>query len=168
MVSRISLPFIEGHITITAHEKGVINLFYSRKETRVDHGYDFGPILRALDCFLVGKETAFDSIELDYDKKSFAGRVLSKLRTIPFGRVISYGDLAALVNAPRAARAVGSVMANNPIPLFIPCHRVLPASGGIGEFGGGVRLKRLLLLHEGAMDELDARPARSCFYTAQV
>jgi O-6-methylguanine DNA methyltransferase len=74
--------------------------------------------------------------------------VWRELQSIKRGQVITYGELAKRVGKPRAARAVGQACGANPIPLFIPCHRVLAASGGIGGFSGGLAWKEWLLDHE--------------------
>jgi len=68
---------------------------------------------------------------------------------IPYGETISYGELGSRVGHPKAARAVGTVMAMNLLPILIPCHRVIAANGGLGGFGGGLNMKRWLLRHEG-------------------
>jgi methylated-DNA-[protein]-cysteine S-methyltransferase len=80
----------------------------------------------------------------------FARKVLQACRTVVFGRTTTYSDLARQVGSPRAARAVGSVMAGNPIPLIIPCHRVLRTDGGLGGFSapGGTAIKQKMLHHE--------------------
>ena len=85
----------------------------------------------------------------------FAHRVLRACRKIAFGRTTTYSDLARQVGSPRAARAVGSVMASNPIPLIIPCHRVLRTDGGFGGFSapGGTAIKQKMLHHEQSMVE---------------
>ena len=82
---------------------------------------------------------------------AFRRRVLRACGGIPFGQCWTYGGLAAAVGSPRAARAVGQVMRLNPLPIVIPCHRVLGADGRLVGFGGpsGVRVKRRLLAHEG-------------------
>lgn len=85
---------------------------------------------------------------------TFTRKVLTLLRDIPPGMVISYGALAAKAGSPRAARAVGAVMARNPVPIFLPCHRVIARDGTLGGFSGGTReealaLKGLLLRYEG-------------------
>lgn len=81
---------------------------------------------------------------------TFARRVLCACRTIPYGRTRTYSDLAEQVGSPGAARAVGSVMASNPIPLLIPCHRVLRTDGGLGGFSapGGTAVKQRMLERE--------------------
>ncbi len=79
---------------------------------------------------------------------SFSQAVRKVLITIPPGEVISYGEVARRVGVPQGARAVGQVVARNPVPLFVPCHRVISADGSLGGFGGGRALKRRLLNHE--------------------
>jgi len=77
--------------------------------------------------------------------------ILRALVEVPFGNVVTYGELAARCGIPRGAQAVGQAMARNPFPLVVPCHRVLPRTGGLGEYSaGGADVKRLLLAHEGA------------------
>lgn len=88
----------------------------------------------------------------------FTRSVLDRCLRIPRGDVRTYGDLAREAGNPRAARAVGQAMATNPLPLLIPCHRVVPSGGGVGNFGGGGALKRWLLEREGAL-EADLLPA---------
>lgn len=79
---------------------------------------------------------------------TFVQEVLIHTRRIPFGRTLTYQALAVAAGRPRAARAVGQALGRNPVPLFIPCHRVL-ASGGLGGFSSGLARKRDLLQHEG-------------------
>jgi methylated-DNA-[protein]-cysteine S-methyltransferase len=79
----------------------------------------------------------------------FHAKVLRACRRIPYGRTVTYGQLAAQVGRPRGARAVGQAMARNPVPLLVPCHRVVGGSG-LGGYGGGLDLKRRLLALEGS------------------
>ena len=79
----------------------------------------------------------------------FRRSVYEKLLAVPFGRVVSYGELARLCGRPGSARAVGQAVGRNPLPIFIPCHRVVRSDGALGGFGGGLRWKRELLRHEG-------------------
>jgi methylated-DNA-[protein]-cysteine S-methyltransferase len=100
--------------------------------------------------FLSGKAADFALEELDFGSvKGFARRVLQKNGEIPRGRVMTYGGLAASLGVPGGARAVGNVMAGNPFPLVIPCHRVIQSGGSLGGFGGGLSMKRSLLAMEG-------------------
>jgi methylated-DNA-[protein]-cysteine S-methyltransferase len=78
-------------------------------------------------------------------------KVYAALAAVPFGSTISYGALAARCGMPKAARFVGSCMADNLFPVFIPCHRVLPSSGDIGNYSAGIEIKRFLLKHEGVL-----------------
>ncbi|MGA5806031.1 methylated-DNA--[protein]-cysteine S-methyltransferase [Streptomyces cellulosae] len=73
--------------------------------------------------------------------------------TVPFGTVVGYGDLAGRVGQPGAAQAVGMAMGANPLPVVVPCHRVVESGGGIGGFGGGLETKRRLLALEGVLPE---------------
>ncbi|MBN1570762.1 MAG: MGMT family protein [Acidobacteria bacterium] len=80
----------------------------------------------------------------------FQLKVLKALRRVPRGKVCTYAELALKAGRPGAARAIGNAMARNPVPLLIPCHRVVPSSGGIGNFGLGIWRKRELLNREAA------------------
>ncbi len=107
-------------------------------------------ICRQLRAFLGGEAVDFSIDELDLDGfGGFARRVLMADHTIPRGRVMTYGGLAAKLGVPGGARAVGNVMAGNPFPLVIPCHRVVRSGGGLGGFGGGLPMKKALLAMEG-------------------
>lgn len=100
--------------------------------------------------FLSGKAVDFALEDLDFGiVKGFARRVLLADGEIPRGRVMTYGGLAASLGVPGGARAVGNVMAGNPFPLVIPCHRVVRSDGSLGGFGGGLSMKRALLAMEG-------------------
>ena len=90
-------------------------------------------------------------VDLALVRSDFRREALTLLRAeIGPGQVVTYGGLAAKVGRPRAARAVGSACATNPVPIIVPCHRVLPGGGGVGGYAGGPARKRLLLAHEGA------------------
>ena len=90
------------------------------------------------------------SLPLDVRGTAFQRRVWEELRRIPVGQTRTYGQVAAAVGAPGASRAVGSACGANPVPVVVPCHRVVPASGGIGNYGLGRARKRHLLEREGA------------------
>lgn len=97
-----------------------------------------------------GKKQNFDLSLLNLSGLTeFSVKVLRQAYKIPRGKVATYSGLASKVGSPRAARAVGSVMANNPFPLIIPCHRVVRADGKPGQFGGGSNMKKQLLAREG-------------------
>jgi AraC family transcriptional regulator of adaptative response/methylated-DNA-[protein]-cysteine methyltransferase len=90
-------------------------------------------------------------LPLDVRGTAFQRRVWEELRRIPLGETRTYGDIAAAIDAPSASRAVGSACGANPVPVVVPCHRVLPATGGIGNYGLGPRRKQRLLEQEGAV-----------------
>jgi O-6-methylguanine DNA methyltransferase len=101
--------------------------------------------------YLHGDARAFD-LPLDLDgQPSFRMKVWAALRTIPYGRVRSYGWVARKIGKPRAARAVGAACAANPVPLLVPCHRVVAGDGSLGGFSGGLSDKRRLLKLEGVI-----------------
>jgi methylated-DNA-[protein]-cysteine S-methyltransferase len=104
----------------------------------------------ALADYFRGVPTDFASLTLDPRGTLFQLRVWQELRRIPWGQTISYGELARRVGSPKACRAVGQANGLNPIPLIIPCHRVIAADGGLGGYSSGLDRKRWLLRHEGA------------------
>ncbi len=109
-----------------------------------------GGLDRLMVDLYLGKECRVDLFLLNLDGLTeFSVRVLRQTHRIPRGKVCTYSGLAARAGFPRAARAVGSVMAKNPFPLVIPCHRVVRADGTPGRFGGGADMKKRLLEREG-------------------
>jgi methylated-DNA-[protein]-cysteine S-methyltransferase len=106
---------------------------------------------RELQAYFAGVDTDFSTLPLDPQGTPFQHRVWQELRRIPRGQAISYKELAARVGNPKASRAVGQANGHNPIPLIIPCHRVINADGGLGGYSSGLERKRWLLRHEGAM-----------------
>jgi methylated-DNA-[protein]-cysteine S-methyltransferase len=106
---------------------------------------------RELDEYFAGRRQAFD-VELDLRAiPDFHVRVLRELAQVPYGETTTYGALARQVGAPRAARAVGTVMNRNRIPIVLPCHRVVGSNGKLVGYAGGLDLKERLLRLEGAM-----------------
>ena len=103
--------------------------------------------------YYAGKRTAFDEEADLSDQPPFRRMVLEQCRQIPYGKTASYQDLARAAGNPKAARAVGSTMAHNPLPLVVPCHRVLRADGTFGGFSSrsGVSEKKKMLSLEGAL-----------------
>ena len=97
-----------------------------------------------LNQYFSGKRREFD-LPLSYDGSEFRMSVLDALRDIPYGETRTYAQIAEAVGSPRAYRAVGTACAENPIPIVIPCHRVVPSTGGVGSYAGGSSMKRRLL-----------------------
>jgi len=106
-------------------------------------------VAKELSDYFAGKLKRF-TIPLDISGATpFGQRVLRECFAIPYGTYVSYGDLAKMAGSPKAARAVGRVMATNPIPIVIPCHRVVGSDGGLHGYGGGLDMKQALLVLEG-------------------
>ena len=108
-------------------------------------------VRRELDQYFAGERTRFD---VAVDRRligDFARKVLGATARVPFGRTTTYGEVATKIGSPRAARAVGNALGSNPIPIVIPCHRVLRSGGALGGYGGGVDRKQRLLRLEGAI-----------------
>ncbi|MFL4903453.1 methylated-DNA--[protein]-cysteine S-methyltransferase [Streptomyces sp. MMS24-I2-30] len=110
--------------------------------------------IRQVDDYFAGKRHDFRLL-LDWSLISgFNRQVLRELASgVPYGTVVGYGDLAGRVGQPGAAQAVGVAMGSNPLPVVVPCHRVVESDGGIGGFGGGLETKRKLLALEGVLPE---------------
>ena len=100
--------------------------------------------VRQLQAYFAGDLQSFD-VPLEIGGTDFQRRVWNALQTIPYGQMRSYSQIAAQIGAPRAVRAVGAANGRNPIPIIVPCHRVIGASGSLVGFGGGLAWKRLLL-----------------------
>ena len=115
---------------------------------RAGAGSAVGSRLRA---YFAGELDALAAIAVDPRGTPFQQKVWAALREIPPGRTAAYHELARRVRSPEAARAVGAACGTNPIWIVIPCHRVIAAGGGLGGYGGGLRRKRWLLEHEGAL-----------------
>ena len=108
-------------------------------------------IRRELDGYFALRRQRFD-LPIDWSLvHGFAGGVLRETARIPFGDVRSYGQVAAKAGSPRAARATGNALGSNPIPIVVPCHRVLHADGKLGGYSGGLDRKRFLLALEGSL-----------------
>jgi methylated-DNA-[protein]-cysteine S-methyltransferase len=100
--------------------------------------------------YLAGEATALDrKIDLTLASTAFHKKVLTALMAVPRGAVLSYQALGAAVGAANASRAIGNAMHNNPVPVYVPCHRVIASGGGIGGYGGGIARKLRLLRAEG-------------------
>ena len=128
-----------GPLLVAASKRGVCRI-----------SYDADPE-RELDEYFEGTRREFD-LPLDVALLAdFNRRVLRELARVPYGEVVTYGELAARSARPRAARAVGMVMNRNPLPIVLPCHRVIGANGKLTGYAGGLGRKETLLRLEGAI-----------------
>lgn len=109
----------------------------------------FKPLIAALKDYAKGKGPLPPWPTGDIKGTPFQRKVWAALKRIPYGEVRSYGDVAKMIGEPLAARAVGGACGKNPLPLFVPCHRVIASGGRIGGFGCGLQVKRRLMAIEG-------------------
>jgi methylated-DNA-[protein]-cysteine S-methyltransferase len=108
-------------------------------------------VRRQLDEYFAGKRRRFDlPVDLRLAQE-FRAAVMKELARVPYGQLTTYGTLAAKAGRPRAARAVGTIMNRNPVPIVLPCHRVVGSTGSLTGYGGGLDRKRALLELEGAL-----------------
>lgn len=109
---------------------------------------DLGEITSAIRSYFEGDLAALDTIEVDGGGTVFQRRAWHALRSIPPGETRTYGQMAAILGAPNAARAIGAANALNPISLVVPCHRLVGSSCALMGYGGGIERKRWLIDHE--------------------
>jgi len=153
-VSRLSTPI--GELTLTASDTALTGVaFPSWRHRRARARRDtmsevLGRAKDQLTEYFTGTRTTFD-IPLDAAGSEFERRVWDLLRAIPYGATTTYGELAKRLGSTKEARAVGAANGTNPIPIIVPCHRVIGANGDLIGFGGGIERKRWLLQHEGAL-----------------
>jgi methylated-DNA-[protein]-cysteine S-methyltransferase len=140
-----------GEMTVVAGEAGVCCIQLNGSDPPAGDFERDDTIAGELDEYFAGRRRRFTvPVDLGSVPASFRRQVLETLhRDVPYGETVSYGELAVMAGRPRAARAVGSAMAANPVPIVVPCHRVLASGGKIGGYGGGLDLKRILLAIEG-------------------
>jgi methylated-DNA-[protein]-cysteine S-methyltransferase len=173
MTNTISVTSPVGNLTIEGTDEAITYITLPGTPERADHlpeasgsgqtnddrsqGKAFAAggtaeVLRAaadqLEEYFSGKRTRFD-LPVDLDGTPFQKEVWLALADIPYGETVSYAELANMVGRPNAYRAVGQANGANPVPIVLPCHRVVASGGGIGGYGGGLDLKRRLLAIEG-------------------
>ena len=127
---------------------------------RLDAGDPLGVEARLSDYF-AGRIDAFGGLPVAAPATPMQRRVWDMVRDVPAGEVTTYAALAERMGMPRAQRAVGVCLASNPVPILVPCHRVIAASGGLGSHPGGVAVKAALLRHEGVVPVHDLCAART-------
>ncbi len=144
-------PF--GTLLVETGSKGVRSVLFDRAAGPGDAACrECRKIEAAFDRYFAGDGKALDKVPVDVSaaKTEFHRRVLRTLHDrVRAGSTTTYGELAAAAGRPGAARAVGSAMARNPVPIVVPCHRVLASGGGLGGYGGGLSMKQRLLELEG-------------------
>lgn len=163
---RIAYDQIEtglGPLWLAVSERGLRAISFGgseerfREELRTERGE---PVVRdpegvkearaQVTAYLSGKRRKFD-LKIDLDGiTSFQAQVLRAALSVPYGRVATYGEIARRVGNPRASRAVGGALSRNPIPIVVPCHRVVGSGGTLGGYSSGTRIKERLLRLEGS------------------
>ena len=158
-----------GPLTVIVTGRGLVRLSYAHEA--IDEQLDevaarvsprvrasperTDPVRRQLDEYFAGHRRRFD-VPIDWSLvRGFTGNVLRATARIPFGSVSSYREVAAEAGSPNAYRAAGNALGSNPIPIVVPCHRVLHAGGGLGGYTGGLERKRYLLHLEGVLEGND-------------
>ncbi|MFJ7042635.1 methylated-DNA--[protein]-cysteine S-methyltransferase [Streptomyces sp. NPDC101112] len=161
-----------GPLLLAATDDGLVNVVFHATDSVRDKALDrlasrlgtqpveapgapqLAEAIRQVDAYFAGDRQVFE-LPLDWSLISgFNRQVLRELAVgVPFGSVVGYGALARRVGQPGAAQAVGMAMGANPLPVVVPCHRVVESDGGIGGFGGGLETKRKLLALEGVLPE---------------
>ena len=142
-VRRLTIP-------LPTPDEAMQGIAFEASAAELDNEY-FAEFEDKLQRLFDGYEVTMEDEDLDLpDAPEFTKAVWKATREIPWGETRSYGDLAAAVGRPRGARAVGQVMASNPVAVLIPCHRVIASDRGLGGYGGHIEMKKRLLKLEGA------------------
>lgn len=136
-----------GTLAITSTPAGVSSLEWTEEAAG---GTADRAVAKALGAYFAGEHDALAELDVDFGTRGqFTVAVLEALRNIPAGTTTTYGALAQLAGRPGAARAVGQAVGSNPVPVIVPCHRVIASNGSLGGFSAGLYRKRALLDHEG-------------------
>jgi methylated-DNA-[protein]-cysteine S-methyltransferase len=140
-----------GTLGLTGSDAGLSRVLWSANSAPHESCTVLDDAASQLEAYFAGELIEFD-LPLDLGGTEFQRNCWLALATIPYGQTVSYGEQARRLGlGPDAARAVGAANGQNPLPLVLPCHRVIGANGSLTGFGGGLHLKRFLLEHEGAL-----------------
>jgi len=137
-----------GKIGIEDRDGSIVAVYFANDPVSPDREVGETALLRQafqqLESYLAGRLTEF-SLPLEPEGTPFMKEVWRKLQDVPYGRTASYKDIATAVGNPKAVRAVGQANNRNPLPIFIPCHRIIGSNGRLVGYGGGLALKEKLL-----------------------
>ena len=149
-ISRRSFPSPFGFITITAEAEKITAVELCKKANSLGSSKVLEQAAKQIDLYLKGSLPKF-SLPLKVSGTPFQLAVWKTIAKVPFGKTISYGEIAAAIGKPQASRAVGAAVGANPTPLLVGCHRVLGSNGSLTGYSGGqgIKTKKLLLDHEG-------------------
>ena len=146
-----------GKLRLIASDKGLVAIdvrnvrIASNLETSASAQKILSATKKQLEQYFAGKRTTFD-IPLDLEGTEFQQQAWRALCRIPYGKTISYGQQAKNIKKPKAFRAVGSANGKNPIPIIVPCHRVVAGDGSLGGYSLGLKMKKQLLALEGVSE----------------
>jgi methylated-DNA-[protein]-cysteine S-methyltransferase len=159
-------PSPVGDLLVAVTPRGLIRIAYNAEESHdavlaelasrvsprvLEAPAGLDDVRRELDEYFAGKRTSFD-IPVDWKlHDGFSRRVLRATARIPYGKLLTYGEVAAKAGSPRGSRAAGNALGSNRIPIVVPCHRVVRTGGAIGGYTGGVERKEHLLRLEGVL-----------------
>lgn len=149
-----------GRLLVAGDDAGLHLISFDTQQSRpepdwVEDADALAEAAKQLDAYFAGRLEEFD-LELAPEGTPFQREVWRELERIPYGTTISYGELAERIGKPNAVRAVGTANGANPLPVVIPCHRVIGADGSLTGYGGGLEKKEALLSLEGALLDLVA------------
>lgn len=171
-VQQLATPV--GVVHLASFDQGVCTVVFDDRAESLEPRLrrTFGPFFRLesgdplgagerLARYFDGDTGALDQVPLAAPATPMQRRVWDMVRDVPAGQVTTYAALAERMGMPRAQRAVGVCLASNPVPILVPCHRVIAASGGLGSHPGGIAVKAALLRHEGVVPVHDLIAART-------
>lgn len=148
-----------GSLLVAVSPRGLVRIDFAGEDALDDVASSVSPRIlsapldrerRELDEYFAGRRRSFE-VPVDWSiLRGFTRKVLRQTARLGYGETASYGEVARRAGSPRAARAAGNALGSNPVPIVVPCHRVLHAGGGLGGYGGGLDRKRFLLDLEGA------------------
>jgi methylated-DNA-[protein]-cysteine S-methyltransferase len=153
-----------GRVWVATTDAGLVRVSFRRSEASfidelrrrlrgdiVKSAAQLAPVVAQLEAYFAGRRRVFD-LPIDLRMATpFQRRVLTATRSVPAGQVVPYGEIARRIAQPKASRAVGQALGHNPVPIVIPCHRVVAGGGRMGGYTGGLTIKKKLLAIEGAL-----------------
>jgi len=151
MIRYCYIESMVGRLLVAGDEDGLRYISFMKGKNRITPNVDWkedqpylGEPIRQLELYFQGRLKQF-TLKLAPQGTPFQLDVLRALQDVPYGETISYGGLAQRIGRPKASRAVGAANARNPLPIVIPCHRVIGSNGSLVGFGGGLEIKKRLL-----------------------
>jgi len=151
MIRYCYIESMVGRLLVAGDEDGLRYISFMKGKNRITPNVDWkedqpylGEPIRQLELYFQGRLKQF-TLKLAPQGTPFQLSVLRALQEVPYGETISYGELAQRIGRPNASRAVGAANARNPLPIVIPCHRVIGSNGSLVGFGGGLEIKKRLL-----------------------